>query len=200
MDNVDDPDLSPIIMIIKFPNIQVLSAKNRKENTNLEVDIKLLQEMLKHGGVKPKSLPIRSINVYHHYMDYEPYISTYQDTWNRLSIHSQVEMDIRQCGYSLTLMQLNNMSISSTDHNINHDDNSTDVTVDECHRIISTNAQCWCCGYHFDKCWKCESLCMGCNSKRLTPSANDIQIKIKSQRHKTHTHLIADEEDFSVFE
>lgn len=219
MDDNDDPDFSPIIMLIKFPHLRKLSATNRKENTNMEVDIKLLQEMLKFGSVKPGSLPIEKINIYHYYMDYEPHLASYQKTWNKLSIHPHVELDIKICGYlpedrkenelerELTLLEQRIQRLQTQENGRirvrNPDETNSQQlyqNVDKCQRIMCVTAKCWSCGYHFDRCWKCVPVCGGCKVKRIPPMANDNQIRLKNRRRMTpKNQLVADEDDFSVF-
>lgn len=220
MDDNDDPDFSPIIMLIKFPHLRKLSAKHRKENTNLEVDIKLLQEMLKFKDVKPGSLPIEKLNIYHYYMDYEPHLATYQKTWNKISIHPHVELDIKICGYlppdqkenelerELTLLEqriqrLQTQENGRSPHRTRQtEDNPHPLfqNIDKCQRIMCVTAQCWACGHPFDRCWKCVPVCEGCKIKRIPPMANDNQIRLKNRRKITpKNQLVADEDDFSVF-
>lgn len=220
MDDNDDPDFSPIIMLIKFPQLRRLSARNRKENTNLEVDIKLLQEMLKFNSVKPGSLPIEKLNIYHYYMDYEPHLASYQKTWNKLSIHPHVELDVKICGYlpedqkenelerELSLLeqriqrlQMQQQGSHTRGNRIAEGENNNDyIVVEKCQRIMCTTAQCWSCGYHFDRCWKCVPVCGGCKIKRIPPMANDNQIRLKNRRRvQPKGQLVADEDDFSVF-
>ncbi|KAI8096142.1 hypothetical protein BDF21DRAFT_354239 [Thamnidium elegans] len=218
MDDNDDPDFSPIIMLIKFPNLRKLSATNRKENTNLEVDIKLLQEMLKFDSVKPKSLPIEKISIYHYYMDYEPHLEAYQKTWNKLSIHPHVELDIKLCAYlpedqrenqlekelSLLEQRIQRIQVQQDNgrprKNDSNENNDLYQNIDKCRRIMSVTAQCWSCGHHFDHCWKCVPVCEGCKIKRIPPMANDNQIRLKNRRRiLPKNQLVADEDDFSVF-
>lgn len=223
MDGNDDPDFSPIIMLIKFPHLRKLSATNRKENTNLEVDIKLLQEMLKFDSVKPKSLPIEKISIYHYYMDYEPHLPTYQKTWNRLSIHPHVELDIKTCGYlpddqketelekelSLLEQRIQRLQMQQQENGRHNRQQRNDLdqqnelyrNIDKCQRIVCVSAQCWSCGFHFDRCWKCVPVCGGCKIKRIPPMANDNQIRLKDRRKVLlKNQLPADEDDFSVFD
>jgi predicted Zn-ribbon and HTH transcriptional regulator len=216
MDDSDDADLSPIIMLIKFPRLRTLSAKHRKENTNIEVDLKLLQEMLKFGSIKPGSLPIEKLNIYHYYMDFEPYLSAYQKTWNKISMHPHVELDIRICGYlpedqkenelerELSLLEQRIQRLQmNLDGNRRFADQLThgsNTTVNRCQRILCTTAKCWSCGYRFNHCWKCVPVCEGCGIKRIPPMANDNQIRLKTRRqNQLKSQIKADEDDFSVF-
>ncbi|CEP15587.1 hypothetical protein [Parasitella parasitica] len=219
MDDNDDADLSPIIMLIKFPRLRKLSARNRKENTNLEVDTKLLQEMLKFGSLKSNSLPIEKLNIYHYYMDFEPHLLAYQKTWNKLSIHPHVELDIRHCGYlpddqketeleqELSLLEQRIQRLQTQQEGQRRatqeqqpDDPRFKSRIDRCQRILCVDAQCWSCGYHFEHCWKCVPVCQGCKGKRIPPMANDNQIRLKYRRQLQSKHQpMADEDEFSVF-
>lgn len=224
MDDCDDADLSPIVMLIKFPHLRKLSARNRKENTNLEVDIKLLQEMLKFGTIKPNSLPIEKLNIYHYYMDFEPHLQAYQKTWNKLSIHPHVELDIRHCDYlpedqketeleqelSLLEQRIQRLQMQQTGHSsrLTSQQQQTDDSrllpprrIERCQRILCIDAHCWSCGYHFEHCWKCVPVCQGCKIKRIPPMANDNQIRLKHRRRQflLKQQVKADEDEFSVF-
>lgn len=223
MDDNDDSYFSPIIMLIKFPNLRRLSAKNRKDNTNLEVDIKILQEMLKFESVKPKSLPIEKLNIYHYYMDFEPHLLAYQKTWNKLSMHPHVELDIRTCGHlpedqkenelerelSLLEQRIQRLQMQQDGRQRVTPSISDHQSAQRCQRIVCTTAQCWSCGYRFEYCWKCVSVCDGCKARRIPPIANDNQMRLKAkQQIKTRTMsgitttsaIDFEEDDFSVFE
>ncbi|CAO3659681.1 unnamed protein product [Rhizopus stolonifer] len=203
MDNCDDPDISPLVMLIKFPNLKKISAMNRKETTHLLVDIKLLQEMLMFEQIRPKSLPIERINIYHYFMDYETHLDAYQRTWDRISIHPHVQLDIKICGYlaqetelerelSLLEQRIQMLEIQQQEDRPMQNTQNTS----RCQRIVKVDAQCWSCGYPFDTCWKCTPICEGCKSKRIPPAANDNQIRLKS-RKKVQTNTV---DEFSVFE
>ncbi|OBZ86790.1 hypothetical protein A0J61_05160 [Choanephora cucurbitarum] len=215
MDDNDDSNFSPIIMLIKFPNLRKLSAKNRKENTNLEVDIKILQEMLKFGSVKPKSLPIEKLSIYHYYMDFEPHLLAYQKTWNKLSMHPHVELDIRTCGYLPEDQKENELEreLSLLEQRIQRLQMQQDITqrltpsltehqpVQRCQRIVCTTASCWSCGDPFESCWKCVPVCAGCGIRRTPPIANDNQRRLKAKsKAMSSTAALNEDDDFSVFE
>lgn len=198
MDGCDDAHFSPIIMLIKFPNLRVLSASNRPENTNLEVDIKVLQEMLREEKLKLGELHIEKLNIYNHQMDYETHLVTYQRLWNRLSKGSKVELDIRHCQHV----------IGSSIDQVNLDERIRQLAIEQshstgnkCQRIIKIGSKCWSCGFEFDSCWKCEPICKGCKLKRIPPLANDNQLKLKYKRHQFKQQIDnkADKDEFSVF-
>lgn len=188
MNGCDDAHFSPIIMLIKFPNLRILSASNRPENTNFEVDIKLLQEMLIGKTIKSGELPLERLNIYNHQMDYETHFTTFSRLWNKLSKHGKVELDIRQCGHAI--------------ENDNIEERIRQLALSgpyKCQRIMKIDSKCWSCGFEFDACWKCEPICQGCKLKRIPPLANDNQIKLKSRRYHQLPADKADEDEFSVF-
>jgi hypothetical protein len=216
MDDNDDAFFSPIIMFVKFPNLQRLRARNRRDNTNLEIDIKLLQEMMKFDRLKPGTLLIEKLSIYHYYMDYEPHLPLFQKTLNKLSIHPHVELDIRACGYLPDDQKENELEheLSLLEQRINRlqmeldggrprnrsDEDASFRKVDRCQRIVCVDAQCWSCGYRFDRCWKCVPVCGGCHIKRMPPMANDNQIRLKKRiQNKVSSQIKADEDAFSVF-
>ncbi|KAI9314812.1 hypothetical protein BX666DRAFT_1963800 [Dichotomocladium elegans] len=160
MDGNDDSMISPLIMLVKFPNLKRLSARYRRFNTDLKVDTKLLQEMLKSGQLQPNSLPLERMDIYHYYMAHEPHLDVFSRTLDRLSFNDHVQLDIKECGRAR----------STTDELIDALDN---LNLMACTRIVATDARCCVCGYNFVKCWLCESNCPGCRSKRLPPLVND---------------------------
>lgn len=206
MDGNDDAMISPIIMLVKFPRLRHLSTRHRRFNTSLEVDSKMIQELLKNGTLQPHSLALESVNVYHHYMSTEPHLDTFQRTLNRLSRNKHVQLDIRECdrtplhqrATTATTTTTTNTSIPSTTTSNTFDYNSIigleqqphisalvdtfqSMNMKSCSRIIAKDACCWSCGYSFDRCWQCVPVCGGCRKKRLPPLANANMMQ--SQQH-----------------
>ncbi|KAI9260223.1 hypothetical protein BY458DRAFT_478444 [Sporodiniella umbellata] len=175
MDDCDDPDFSPLVMLMKFPSLKCISATHRKQTTNLLVDIKFLQDMLKFGRILPGSLPIERLNLYHHSMEYEEFLDTYQKTWNRISSHPHVQLDIRTCNHPIEQ---------------NHPSSPPG-----CLRIIQSGARCWSCRSPFDTCYRCVPLCSGCQKRRIPPAANEQQTQLKQK-----IKLDSVQDDFSLFE
>ncbi|KAI7878781.1 hypothetical protein K492DRAFT_208776 [Lichtheimia hyalospora FSU 10163] len=195
MDGNDDAMISPIIMLVKFPQLRHLSTRHRRFNTNLEVDSKMIQELLKNGTLKPHSLALESVNVYHHYMSTEPHLDTFQRTLNRLSRNQYVQLDIRECDRTplqqraTATTNSNHSTTTTTTSNNTIDYNSIigleqqphisalvdsfqSINMKSCSRIIAKDACCWACGYNFDRCWQCVPVCGGCRKKRFPPLAN----------------------------
>ncbi|KAI8366739.1 uncharacterized protein BYT42DRAFT_587724 [Radiomyces spectabilis] len=194
MDNTDDSMFSPIVMLVKFPNLRHLSVKNRRFNTNLEADTKVLQEMLKGGTLKPGSLRLQRLDIYHYYMDFEPHLAVFQKTLNRLSEDANVVLDIRKCGYQADgdmhglQQRMGNLSLPN---------NNPDAAVPEdgqldrpprndvgCQRIINIGMACWACDHVFVHCWICQPRCSGCHIKRIPPLANQQQRKLREKQRK----------------
>lgn len=201
MDGNDDAMISPIIMLVKFPQLRHLSTRHRRFNTSLEVDSKMIQELLKNGTLQPNSLDLESVNVYHHYMSTEPHLDTFQRTLNRISRHQHVKLDIRECDrtplHQQTTTTTTTTTTSSSTTNSTHSPSTTNtfdynsmigleqqphisalvdsfrsINMKSCTRIIAKDACCWSCGYNFDRCWQCVPICGGCHKKRLPPLAN----------------------------
>jgi hypothetical protein len=179
MDGCDDSHFSPIVMLAKFPNLQKLSAANRPENTNLEMDIKLLQEMLNEKTLNAGEFQLTKLNIHHYQMEYEVYHATYQRLLNKLSAGANVELDIRPCGnhepVGDDVFARVAQMITMRNHGVEEDNT--------CQRIIKKDSRCWSCGYVFGACWKCEVKCNGCQLKRIPPLPNDNQIKLKTRKH-----------------
>ncbi|KAI8076349.1 uncharacterized protein BX664DRAFT_389676 [Halteromyces radiatus] len=206
MDGTDDSMISPIVMMVKFPRMQKLSAKHRRFNTNLEADTKILQELMKRGSLEENSLALEQLDIYHYYMDQEPHLDVYQKTLNRLSQHGKVSLDVRRCkewngersrrSIDIPQQQEEEILEQLDDLNIHRDNNY-------CHKVISTTATCWKCDYEFKRCWHCVTHCTQCRSVRLPPLANDNsrkQLKLRSQQDED-TSMDQDlKEQFSLFE
>ncbi|KAI8987886.1 hypothetical protein BDF20DRAFT_852683 [Mycotypha africana] len=207
MDGMDDADLSPIVMLIKFPNLRRLSARYRKKTTDLEVDVKLLQEMLKFGTIKPKSLPLTEVRVYHFNMDFEPHLTAYQKTLNKVSVFPKVKLDIRPCGFIQTVGNGSgsnlNPAVMNNDRQLQGENDQREQlsdlpqdSIEECQRIISKSEQCWSCGFLFRYCWICVPVCDSCKVRRVPPLANDKQRLSRSKQWVS----VANDDDFKVFE
>ncbi|CAO3636729.1 unnamed protein product [Cunninghamella blakesleeana] len=202
MDNTDDSMISPIVMIVMFPNLKRLSAKHRQFNTNLEGDTKILQEFIKQGTLKEKTLSLQYFNIYHFYMDNEPYLDVFQKTINKLSRYDRVQLDIRRCNFinsnSIIEQQLAQLNLY-----INNDEQE----YNGCTKIISIESRCWKCDNLFTRCWNCQTHCLKCKTKRLPAIANDHQ-KSKSQSNKrslsirSHQPIMEDDlkEEFCLFD
>ncbi|KAI8328794.1 hypothetical protein BC941DRAFT_406361 [Chlamydoabsidia padenii] len=190
MDGTDDSMISPIVMLVKFPRLRILSAKHRRFNTNLETDTKILQELIKQGKITNGTLSLEQLMLYHYYMDNEPHLDAFQRTLDRLTNSQEVQLDIRRC-YDPSLETLINthLRLDPSSHGVG------------CLRIISRDALCWNCHVHLDRCWKCEPRCKGCKAKRLPPLANDNQRKQKLVKIKKQPIMDQElQEHFSLFE
>lgn len=176
MDGNDSADISPIVMLVKFPNLRTLSARHRRFNTNIEADAKVLQDMIRNKQLQPGTLPLERVNLYHYNMMHEPHLAAFQRTLNRLSKHDAVSLDIRPC--------CDNGSLVDTMQRLHLDGPG-------CARVVSDEARCWACGYRFTYCFICSPTCPGCRGKRLPPLANDQKIGKRDEPE--------DDPDFSVF-
>ncbi|KAK3822846.1 MAG: hypothetical protein J3Q66DRAFT_330259 [Benniella sp.] len=72
MDGTDSPQFpSPLVMLIKFPHLEVLSSRYRRKQTGLTTDIHTLKSMLRDGDIAPHSLRLRRWDIFHPYMTWE---------------------------------------------------------------------------------------------------------------------------------
>ncbi|KAF9917070.1 hypothetical protein BX616_002008 [Lobosporangium transversale] len=72
MDATDSPQFpSPLVMLVKFPHLEILSARYRRKQTSLATDTHTLKDMLRNGDFMPHSLKLRRWNVFHPYMTKE---------------------------------------------------------------------------------------------------------------------------------
>ncbi|KAF9439169.1 hypothetical protein BGZ76_010068 [Entomortierella beljakovae] len=74
MDSTDSPQFpSPLVMLIKFPHLEVLSSRYRRKQTSLNTDAYTLRDMLKNGDIVPHSLKLKRWDLFHPYMIKEDY-------------------------------------------------------------------------------------------------------------------------------
>ncbi|KAG0211031.1 hypothetical protein BGX28_008601 [Mortierella sp. GBA30] len=62
---------SPLVMLIKFPFLEVLSSRYRRNQTSLNTDTHTLKDMLRNGDIVPHSLRLRRWDIFHPYMTKE---------------------------------------------------------------------------------------------------------------------------------
>ncbi|KAG9064556.1 hypothetical protein KI688_002814 [Linnemannia hyalina] len=72
MDSTDSQHFpSPLVMLIKFPNLHTLSSRYRRNQTSLTTDAHTLKDMLRNGDILPHSLKLRKWDIFHPYMTEE---------------------------------------------------------------------------------------------------------------------------------
>ncbi|KAG0248176.1 hypothetical protein BG011_000380 [Mortierella polycephala] len=72
MDSTDSPQFpSPLVMLVKFPFLQVLSSRYRRNQTSLTTDTHTLKDWLRSGDIISHSLQLRRWDVFHPYMTNE---------------------------------------------------------------------------------------------------------------------------------
>ncbi|KAF9545148.1 hypothetical protein EC957_011218 [Mortierella hygrophila] len=72
MDSTDSQHFpSPLVMLIKFPNLHTLSSRYRRNQTSLTTDAHTLKDMLRNGDILPHSLKLRKWDIFHPYMTKE---------------------------------------------------------------------------------------------------------------------------------
>ncbi|KAF9911445.1 hypothetical protein EC991_003701 [Linnemannia zychae] len=69
MDSTDSQHFpSPLVMLIKFPNLHTLSSRYRRNQTSLTTDTHTLKDLLRNGDILPHSLKLQKWDIFHPYM------------------------------------------------------------------------------------------------------------------------------------
>ncbi|KAI7825674.1 hypothetical protein BC939DRAFT_122717 [Gamsiella multidivaricata] len=112
MDSTDFPQFpSPLVMLIKFPRLEVLSSRYRRKQTSLTIDTHTLKDLLRNGDILPHSLHLRRWDIFHPYMTKEDITGfqnildaitivgaeTHQPSASRDRKSPRVSLDIRLC-------------------------------------------------------------------------------------------------------
>lgn len=214
MDGTDDSMISPLVMLVKFPRLRILSAKHRRFNTNLQADTKLLRDFLMRNRLK--GITLERYSFYHHYMDTEPHMEEFHSMLESLCETSgchdderrQVQLDIKRCADPSTAQRGRFQDLELRHGYVDMEQvfhHPETVIDDTCRRIVSKDAKCWVCDAALNYCWHCQSHCPQCRSKRLSPLANDTKRKQKLQLGK-RKQLLPDamdqelQEQFRLFE
>ncbi|KAG2223377.1 hypothetical protein INT45_002872 [Circinella minor] len=185
LDGNDDANISWIIMLVKFPQLRHLSARYRRFSTNIETDTRLLQELYKGGTLKPHSIPLERVDMYHYYFTSEPHLEAFQRTLDRIS-KVPVQLDIRLCSM-VPKEERQQQQQQSQNPLVIMEQTMEEMTIsssNECQNIIAKEAYCWACLYPFEGCWKCEPICNGCQKRRLPPLANDQKLQDLQRQQK----------------
>lgn len=103
MDSTDSPHFpSPLVMLIKFPHLEVLSSRYRRGQTSLNTDTHTLKDMLRNGDISEHSLKLRRWDVFHPYMTNEDAVG-FKAILDAISLVGQehhgrgVVLDIKPC-------------------------------------------------------------------------------------------------------
>ncbi|KAF9427811.1 hypothetical protein BGZ94_004102 [Podila epigama] len=98
---------SPLVMMIKFPHLRVLSSRYRRNETSLVRETNLLKGMLKNGTFTPHGLQLRQWDIFHPYMTKEEGITTLKHILDEITLVGQpvpgekapvgVILDIKRC-------------------------------------------------------------------------------------------------------
>ncbi|KAF9956309.1 hypothetical protein BGZ72_002848 [Mortierella alpina] len=69
MDSTDTHHFpEPLVMLIKFPCLEVISSRYRRKQTSLTTDIHTIKDWLRNGVILPHSLRLRRWDIFHPYM------------------------------------------------------------------------------------------------------------------------------------
>jgi hypothetical protein len=194
MDGFDDPMISPIVMIVKFPNLRHIAARNRRYTTSVETDTKVLHEFLNSGKISQHSLKLETYQLYHPYMIEERTLRRFQSTLNALTLNASVELDIRQCSHIAEPVPIMDNDLDATAD----EDNRQVQSPVECRRIVRKGAKCWACGEPEEYCYQCVEKCANCGLRRLPPFVSDVHVLEAAGRPNNADDN--SEDMFSVFE
>jgi hypothetical protein len=195
MDSFDDPMISPIVMLVKFPNLRHIRARNRRYTTSIESDAKVLQEFLNQGKITEHSLKLETYELYHPYMNEERMLRRFQTTLNALARSGSVELDIRQCSHTADPVPVLEDATNDTPP---EDIRPANLSL-QCRRIICKSAKCWACGEPEVFCYQCVDKCAKCGLRRLPPFVNDIHV-LEAAGRPTDASNQTEDDMFSLFE
>ncbi|KAF9966336.1 hypothetical protein BGZ70_002615 [Mortierella alpina] len=69
MDSTDTHHFpEPLVMLIKFPCLEVISSRYRRKHTSLVTDTRTIKDWLRTGVILPQSLRLRRWDIFHPYM------------------------------------------------------------------------------------------------------------------------------------
>ncbi|KAG0345519.1 hypothetical protein BG004_003659, partial [Podila humilis] len=108
MDGTDSMHFpSPLVMLVKFPGLQVLSSRYRRNQTSIERETGLLKDMLRNGTFPEHGLMLRKWDIFHPYMTKDDGATAFRNILNLLSAVGNsnedgtpglgVSIDIKRC-------------------------------------------------------------------------------------------------------
>ncbi|KAG0326629.1 hypothetical protein BG000_001296 [Podila horticola] len=99
MDGTDSMHFpSPLVMIIKFPQLQVLSSRYRRNQTSIVRETDLLKDMLRNGSIAEHGLQLRHWDIFHPYMTKDEGVLSFKHILDLISaVDKGVALDIKRC-------------------------------------------------------------------------------------------------------
>lgn len=203
MDSTDTHHFpEPLVMLIKFPCLEVLSSRYRRKYTTLINDTRTIKDWLRNGVISPYSLRLRRWDIFHPYMVKED-VTGFKSILDTITIvgreavdHPEtsstgVVLDIRICPGPEDVSQNKVVAQpqagiqaggglhwapastqSSTPAPAPVPSTNDQVVAPPCSNIIWALEKCRVCDAHQDRCWCCVDRCKACNAVRVPPHIN----------------------------
>ncbi|ORZ28173.1 hypothetical protein BCR41DRAFT_280433, partial [Lobosporangium transversale] len=175
MDATDSPQFpSPLVMLVKFPHLEILSARYRRKQTSLATDTHTLKDMLRNGDFMPHSLKLRRWNVFHPYMTKED-VTGFKQILDAIAIVSTQARDEDSTNNDSALTEQTSGRISGVQLDIE--------SSQSCSNIVWELERCRMCDAPQDRCWHCVWKCVTCGEERAPPYINH-QTALERQRRR----------------
>lgn len=213
MDGTDSMHFpSPLVMIIKFPQLQVLSSRYRRNQTSIVRETDLLKDMLRNGSIAEHGLQLRRWDIFHPYMAKDEGVVAIKHILDLISsVGNGVALDIKRCpgpedGATVSKIggggshwatnsaqqpagtQPQAVTPPVPANNDTSNPETTAITplslIKICANIVWLLEKCRVCEAPQDRCWQCVSICKRCRAIRAPPHINH-QTALERERQKT---------------
>ncbi|KAG0083482.1 hypothetical protein BGZ92_010747 [Podila epicladia] len=211
MDGTDSMHFpSPLVMIIKFPHLQVLSSRYRRNQTSIVRETDLLKDMLRNGSIVKHGLQLRRWDIFHPYMTKDEGVVPFKHILHLISdVDNGVTLDIKRCPGPKDGSEIkvsgggSHWATNPAQHSTGVQpqaatpppapaNNDTNVETTEtsppltkiCTNIVWTLEKCRVCDTPQDRCWQCVPICKRCRAVRAPPHINH-QTALERERQRT---------------
>ncbi|OAQ27904.1 hypothetical protein K457DRAFT_50726, partial [Linnemannia elongata AG-77] len=186
MDSTDSQHFpSPLVMLIKFPNLHTLSSRYRRNQTSLTTDTHTLKDLLRNGDILPHSLKLRKWDIFHPYMTKEDVVG-FKSILDAISTVGGVVLDIKMCPGPIIYEPTSTppppptTTTTTTTTTITTpppqdpptSPQTTQPTQPACTNIVWTLEKCRVCDASQDRCYRCVGQCRSCGAVRAPPFIN----------------------------
>ncbi|KAG9326480.1 hypothetical protein KVV02_001659, partial [Mortierella alpina] len=202
MDSTDTHHFpEPLVMLIKFPCLEVISSRYRRKHTSLITDTRTIKDWLRNSVILPHSLRLRRWDIFHPYMVKED-VAGFKSILDAITIagkeaadhpeasSSGVVLDIRICPGPEDVSQNNTAPKPQAGTHAGGglhwapasaqlsasapatESSTNDHAAPACSNIVWTLEKCRVCDAHQERCWCCVHRCKACNAVRVPPYIN----------------------------
>ncbi|KAF9326139.1 hypothetical protein BG006_010416 [Podila minutissima] len=211
MDGTDSMHFpSPLVMLIKFPQLQVLSSRYRRNQISIARETVLLKDMLRNGSIAEHGLQLRRWDIFHPYMTKDEGVLAFKHILDLISaVSNGVALDIKRCPgpkdgpeikvsgggshwataaaqYSTGIQpQAATPPLALANNDTNIETTATPPPLTKiCTNIVWTLEKCRVCDTPQDRCWQCVPICKRCRAIRAPPHINH-QTALERERQRT---------------